>query len=442
MGAMMIKRSRAKGAAMVLLGLLALLPAGALAATFTPGITTGLGYDDNVNLTSQPQGDFFWLVRPTATLEAGRPENRFSARGSAQYEVYQRLSDNTRLRDASLGLDYHLATSPNWSADISNMTSSSYDAVEQTDTGELTRLRSVGGRHDRNVTGFRTTYVAGPQTQVSAGYTLGMNQGTDENSEDSVYHRADLGGTYRFNSDWRGEVRLQADHDDFQRTDDVNKGNVELRMVRTMGALREAWVSVGAGVVRSESEVQVQRDARDYDVNTAKVGYKTELTPQVGLEASAGVSQVKADERYNTAAGKVYPAGNLTLTYRQPRWQLRGYAEYKLAEYDTLGENSGLTVTNRVGASWQWDMAQHWKLSAQADYVHDDFKQNPTFASVTGTGDVDSVRLGSALTYQLARDWKLSLDYRYLIRDAEADQDDRSQNRVLMLLSADWPQRW
>jgi hypothetical protein len=432
----------AMNGAVLLLGLLGLAPAPSPAATFTPGITTGLGYDDNVNLTQQPQGDFFWLVRPTATLEAGRPENRFSARGSADYEVYQRLSDNTRLRDATLGLDYHLATSPQWSADIGNMLSSSYDAVEQNANGELARLRSGGGRQDRNVSTIKTAYALGPQTQVSAGYTLGLNQGTDENNEDSVYHRVDLGGSYRFNSDWRGEIRLDVDRQDFQRTDDAIKGNTEMRMVRMMGPLREAYLSLGMGVVRSESESAQMRDARDYDTNTAKLGYKAELSPQWGLDASAGISQVKADERYNTAAGQIYPAGNVTLTYRQPRWQMRGYAEYKLGEYDTLGENSGLTVTNRVGASWQWDMAQHWKLSAQADYVHDDFKQNPSVAGITGVGDVDSVRLGGALTYQLARDWRLTLDYRYLSRDAEVDADDRSQNRVLMLLSADWPQRW
>lgn len=437
-----MRRSRVIKAALVMAALWGLAPAAGLAATFTPGITTGFGYDDNVNLNSQPQGDFFWLARPTATLEAGRPENRFTARGMAQYEVYQRLSDNTRLRDASLGLDYHLATSPSFSADIGNMTSSSYDAVEQTETGELTRVRTGGGRQDRNVTTVKTTYAIGPQTQVWAGYTLGFNQSTNENSDDSQYHRLDLGGTYRFNADWRGEVRLQGDRDDFQRTDDVHKGNAELRMVRTMGSLREAWVSVGSGVVRSESESSVQRDARDYDVTTAKLGYKAELSPQVGVEVAAGASQVQADERYNTAAGKVYPAGNAALTYRQPRWQIRGYAEYKLAEYDTLGVNSGLTVTSRVGANWLWQMAQRWQLSAQADLVHDDFKQNPTFASVTGVGDVDSVRLGGALAYQLARDWKLALDYRYLTRDAEVDTDDRTQNRVLMLLSADWPQRW
>lgn len=432
----------AAGMAALLLGLAGLVPAWVQAATFTPGVSTGFGYDDNVNLTNKPQSDFFWLARPTATLEAGRPENRFTARGSAQYEVYQRLSDNTRLREANLGLGYHLATSPNFSADIGNMTTSSYDAVEQSEAGELTRLRTGGGRRDRNVTALKTTYAVGPQTQVNAGYTLGVNQGTDEGSEDSVYHRADLGGSYRFGPDWRGEIRLQGDHDDFQRSGDVNKGNAEVRMVRMMGPLREAWVGLSAGAVRSTSDVPAQRDARDYDVNTARLGYKAEVSPELGLDVSAGVSQVKADERYNTAAGKVYPAGNVGLTYRQPRWQLRGYAEYKLAEYDTLGENSGLTVTNRVGASWLWHMAQHWQLSAQADYVHDDFKQTPTFAAVTGVGDVDSVRLGGALAYQLARDWKLSLDYRYLNRDAEIDLDDRSQNRVLMLLSADWPQRW
>ncbi len=430
------------GVAAALLGALMGAPAPLSAATFTPGISLGAGYDDNVGIAQQPRGDFFWLARPKASLEAGRPENRFTALGSLDYAVYQRLSDQTRRENASLGMKYHLATSPKWSMDAENTLSSSYDAVEQTDTGELTRLRAAGGRHDRNVTSVRSQYNLGPQTFVNAGYSLGFNRGNDEQSEDSSYQRVDLGGGYRLNPDWRTELKLEGYRDDFEVSDDLLKGTAEARLARMMGPLREAFLSLGTGVVRSESAVPLKRDARDYDTYTAKLGYKAELSPRLGLEAAAGASQVAADEKYNSAAGKAYPAGNLVVTYKQPRWQLRGYVEYKLAEYDTLGENSGLTVTSRAGGSWLWRMAQHWMLTAQADLVHDDFQQNPAASGVTSSGDVDSVRLGSALSYQLARDWKLSLDYRYLNRDAEINTEDRSQNRVLMLLSADWPQRW
>jgi hypothetical protein len=57
-------------------------------------------------------------------------------------------------------------------------------------------------------------------------------------------------------------------------------------------------------------------------------------------------------------------------------------------------------------------------------------------------GNIDSVRLGAVLSYRIARYWKISLDYRYLSRDTEFHTDDIVQNRIMMVVSAEWPQKW
>lgn len=425
-----------------LMGLMALaLAAPTQAATFTPGISVGAGYDDNVKESKDPKGDFFYLVRPEATLEAGQPDTHFTAQGRAEYVWFHRLHEDNRLQEGYLGLNYHHGFTQNWFMEASNIYSTTYDRVELNEQGALTQLRSGGGRRDRNTTSIRSVTNLGPMSQFWAGYSHSKVYNHDETSEDMTYHKAETGVIYRYNADWRQELRLEGIRDDYEFSDDVNRVNAELRTVRMIGPKRDLFLSLAGGLVRSQSDDPLRKQARDYEMYTAMLGYKEDVTPEWGYDLAVGVSTVDADKRYNAAAGKVYPAASAGFHYQRPLHLFRAYAEYKLGEYDNLGQNSGLTVTQRVGMSHTWDMAQHWKLFLVADYILDDFQQD-TVAGVAAQGNVKSWRLGANLAYQIARYWKVSLDYRYLERETEFNTDDRTQNRVMMLLSTEWPQRW
>lgn len=88
-------------------------------------------------------------------------------------------------------------------------------------------------------------------------------------------------------------------------------------------------------------------------------------------------------------------------------------------------------------------MARHWTFLLFADYIRDDYQQDPEAAETGYTqGIIDTTRIGTRIDWRVLRDATISLDYRFLDRNAENDDDDRQQNRVLLYLDYKWPNRW
>lgn len=414
----------------------------ALGLTVTPSVDVGVGHDDNIKLEKDPKSDFFTFVRPQVTLNAGQADDQLTLQGRADYIWYLHHDTESRLQEGSLSAAWRHAFSQTWFLNLSQSWSTTYDAAVLDEFGALSQVRRGGGRHDLNTTNVRTTTLLGPSSQAFLGATISQMTNSDQTSEDMNYYKAEAGLVYRFAPTWRTEARVDAIRDDFQRTDDVNRLNAEATLVRMFDPTSEAFVGASVGTVRSDSMNDLTRLAKDYDVYSAWAGYKDRITPEFGYDFLAGFTHVEADPLYNNAAGKNYPMAKAGVSYRQPLHVLRAYAEMKLGEYDNLGQNYGLTVTQRVGASWQWDLYQHWMFLAQADYIHDDFQQTKFTQGLLPQGNIDSVRLGAVLSYRIARYWKISLDYRYLSRDTEFHTDDIVQNRIMMVVSAEWPQKW
>jgi hypothetical protein len=308
--------------------------------------------------------------------------------------------------------------------------------------GQLIQVRDDSGRRDRNTTALRLLHQLGPRSNLSGGYTYSISTGTSDSVESAVYHRGELGWQQALGPDYGLGLNADFSHDDFQRSADTNRGGLGLRLARHFGPLAELYLYGRAGTVRSLSEDDALRTARSYDTYTARAGYKSQLTQRLSLDFSLGGTMVDGDRRTNSAAGDVYPTGDLSLNYRGPTWLTRVYANASLGEYEALGQNSGLTDTRRAGVSFSWTPQRHWRFFSSADFVFDDYKQNANAAGTSGVGDVESVRLTALLSRHLSEHWWASLEYVFLNRNAERDQDDREQNRILLTINTEWPVRW
>ncbi len=409
---------------------------------FTPSISVGMGYDDNVRLQRNPRADSFVQVRPAVSLETGRPSNKLILQAKAAMEYYRRLDQFNGFRSGDVSARWNYAPSQRWNFEVANTFSSSYDQAEFFDTGELARVRDDTGRRDRNTTSLRSAYAWGPHSHLDLGYSYSIISNESESQENAVYHTATLGLVQRLATDYRGEVSLSGSHDDYERTVDVERATVDARLVRMFGPTSEGFVGATGSTTRAITDDPARRRARDYDTYGGQVGYKHSFSPRLTAEAVAGWTIVEGESSSNSASGKGYPTGRVSLTYRQQRWRAMAYARASLEESQAQGDNTGLVDRRSAGVMLDMDLAQHWSMQLNADYINDDYKQNPQSAGTVGRGDVDAVRLGGVLNYHLARHWRLSLDYRYLNRDSEDDTDDRSQNRVLFLVTTEYPWRW
>lgn len=412
------------------------------AFTFTPGVTVKLGYDDNVRLRKNPRADWFTTISPNFSIRSGQAGKVLDIQANIDYTQYYRLNEETGLDGGQFNLGFSWEPSPQWRWDFSNRFSSTYDAPEYDERGAVVRIRETGTRQDRNVTRVGFTHEYGEERTIGAAYSLGYNSNTDETQEKSMVHRVKVTAKHRFNPDWRGEMDLGFFHDDYEKSADNNQYRASALMAYLIGPSKEVLLSLNFQEVKADSDDPSVRQARDYQTLNASLGFAHEYSPTFKWEANLGWSRTEGDQRSNQAAGKGFPTGRLRINYTAQRWNLMLYTQADLGEYDVLGENAGLTYSQRAGGSFNYDIAPLWSLSLQADYIRDNYKQDFLSADTTERGDVDSIILGAVLNWRLSRDISLGLDYRYLNRDSTKDNDDREQNRVMLILTAKTPRRW
>lgn len=410
----------------------------AAAGQITPGLSTGVGYDDNIHLQRNKRSDTFIQASPTLRVEMGKPTNRFDALAKADFVHYFDHSDLDSFENGSLAMGWRGEPSRNLSFDIRNYLVSTYDPAQLNQEGQLEQVRETDQRRVSNTLNASAQYAYAPMSYIWSGYSFSFNEVTTTD----YYHKIEGGVAQKMGADYQVMASAGYAYDDFEESPDVQRVTGEGRLNRFMGPLHTAFVSLGAEVVRSRSSNQDVARARDYEIYSATVGLNSKPTRTLEWEVSAGASYVQGDSSENQAAGSVQPLFNARVRYNQQRWRAEAYAQATLREYDYLGEDSGLALSQRVGALARWELARHWGLMVSGDYIRDDYQQDDLGSTTGRQGLTQTYQAAVVLDYQWTKYISFSLDYRYLNIDAADNDDDRSQNRVVLLLNAAWPNRW
>jgi hypothetical protein len=231
-------------------------------------------------------------------------------------------------------------------------------------------------------------------------------------------------------------------YDDYERTEDINRTRGSASLVRMLGPTASAMLTLGYTQVRAETDNPSVRKARDYEVYRAGFGYSDKVSPTFQWNAAVGWSQVDGDRQANDAAGTGYPTFSADMRWTGQRWRFTVNAYKSLGEQEVIGENLGLTLAHGGGMSFSYDLAKRWRITADASYVHNDYKQDPSLAGLQPGEDTDSFIGSLILTWRLTRRATLAFNYRHLTRDSQNDDDDRTQNRLFLVLTFENPYRW
>lgn len=409
----------------------------------TPGVTVGVGYDDNVRLQSPPKSDFFGLVRPSLSLDAGNRANRLTAVGSLDYAHYFKLSEYTRIESGRANVRYHKEFSGATAVDVYNNYTTTYDPADLSETGELVRVSSTQERRTHNTTGVAIQHALDPISRLGAGYQFGYSNSSDELDEEVYMQSGYFSWLQALNPHHHAQLVLKGKYDKWEVSPDIEEGSAEGTWFWLPDLRKTASFTAGASSLRAKDNDAQVNQARDYDLYWASVGFDHRFSPSFQWMVGLGWSYVNGDPGANTAAGSGYPTAQARIIYHGELWDLELYGRSSLDEYDAVGENSGLTKTQAVGLRWRRALAIHWNLTLYADYIRDDYQQDPRQARTSqNRGVADTSRLGTLLTWDIQRDVTLGLDYRFLDRNAENDDDDRQQNRVLLYVDYRWPMLW
>lgn len=411
---------------------------------FTPNVTAGVGYDDNVRQQKDRKGDAFVTARPGATLEAGKPTNQLTIAGSAEFNQYNRLHDYDGFQSGDLTARWRYLPSQVWAFELFDSYSSSYDLADLNDTGGLNQVRQFSGRHDRNIVGTRLTHILGPGgSQITGGYSYSATRNENPDAEDSSEQKADLGLAWRFAPKYRFDLNLSGTYTDYARTPDVEQGTVDVRLARIFTPRDEIWLGVVTTTSHTLSDNSSISTSRDYKSYTARVGFKKSFSPSLDMDGWVGATYVDGDEATNQSAGQTSPTGQLALTYRQKIWLLRLTAMSSMDENQDPSRNTGLTNRKQVGLAYDITLTQRWRYNIGVDWGRDDYEQNSILAGAAANqGYAEYWRLYSTLSYQITKHWSVRLDYRYLTRYYENDADNIEQNRIVLLFDYQLPFRW
>ncbi len=426
------------------LALLAMPAAGpVVAAIITPGVTTGVGYDDNVRLRKTPQSDFFAFITPRLDITAGPPDNELQANFGLSYSHYLKLTEYTRIESGYARLQYHHEFSKVTWFEVFDNYSTTYDPVEVTDTGGLIRVTDTEIRRTINTIGTRFQHNYDPFSHIMGEYFFLYRNGSGDTDNEVYANQVQLGWLHALNPQHHLGLVFTGRHDDWETSPNITEEKADATYYWLPDRRKTFYATVGGKIVRADDDNAAVRTARDYDIITAGLGYSHRYSPRLEWNIGAGWSHVEGDAATNAAAGSGFPVFNASITYRGQVWEIEGHAKATLDEYDFVGDNTGLTRTQSVGGYWRWYMARHWTFLLYADYIRDDYQQDPTTSGTDYTqGVIDTTRFGTRVDWRIVKDATISLDYRFLDRNAENDKDDRQQNRILLYLDYRWPNRW
>lgn len=417
-------------------------PYAARAALITPYMTVTGGWSDNVRVTRVARSDFFTKIGVGINGEWKWPGHTLLLRTGVQYAQYLELDDLDGFDSANVGVNYQYSPSPRWQFLVGDTYISTFDKPELSDTGELVTVRSGTGRVDRNTLTLKAIHRYSPTNSVDVGYINTYTTGEDESQETTRYNQVAANWIHRLTYEWEVAAGVSGTRTEYEISPNEDRGRAYTRLTRLVGPSMRTYGQLSYAINRSSSDQQVDADSRNYEMFSFEAGISQDVNPKLSWQAGAGWSMVSGSSQYNNAADKGFPLLNASVTYKGQKWYLTGYATADLGQFDYLGDNSGLTVSHRVGVSFGYNVTKLQNLTLSADYVRNDYQENPIDNVNSQHGIVNSYRFLARYTWQLHRRWRLSLEYSFLNRDAEVDDDDRQQNQVLLILYTDYPFRW
>ncbi|MCF8097670.1 MAG: outer membrane beta-barrel protein, partial [Desulfarculaceae bacterium] len=419
------------------------LPATARPAIISPYVTLTGGWSDNVRLTRVPRSDFFLKAGLGINGQWKWPGHELLVRAGAQYAKYLDLTDLDGFDSANLGFNYQYTPSPRWQFMVSDTYTSTFDKPELSDTGELVTVRDTTGRVDRNTFSLKAKHKYSSTGSVEVMYTNTFTRGENEDQEDTDFNQAAINWNHHLTYQWELGMGVSGTRTNYQISPDEERGRAYARLTRLMGPSMRTYGQLSYAINRATDEDdQLTDDSRNYETLSFEAGISQDVSRRLSWSFGAGWSMVNGNDQYNNAADKGFPLLNASVTYRGPRWNLTGYATADLGQFDYLGDNSGLAVSHRAGVTYGYRFTKFQNLNLTAEYVRNDYQESPIENLNSQQGIVNSYRFLARYTWQVHRHWRLSLEYSYLNRDAEVDDDDRQQNQVLLILYTDYPFRW
>ncbi len=382
--------------------------------SFSPHLTTGVGYTDNVYLdSSDEEYDFITFVKPGVDLNLSGRNGALGISYNPIYIAYTRQPENNFWS--------HSAILDGW-AEIARGTrlvvNSSFLRTEDPISDTDTTVRQGRESYYTNTATIGMVNSFGAEDLVELEYVYYILKNEDETVEDSSYHEPSAMMTYWFSPN-RYAVEMEGHYtlSDFDVAEDFEELETRFRFTKRFGRHFDGYVEYG------HEYTDFHNEDEDYRVYSPIVGFTWSEQADTRFEASFGYfyrdNEVSEDDD-----GIV---GSVDMAYD---WvtgssiSFNGSVGYDRSYFGA--ENLGFNPYYEVGGSITHLLGRRFTGSLVAEYRRNLYiDEDPDREDAIWRAEV-------GLAYQALPWLSFNLDYLYRQLDSNINTNDYTENRGMI----------
>lgn len=388
---------------------------------WTPAISVGELYDDNINLDSvNEQADWITTISPAISLNLiSEGDNNILLRYSPTWVRYQKKTeDNTVRHSGALTINQNLTS--RLSFDLTDTLTRSEEPIEETEG--IYGVRESRNIYLRNSAGAGIQYIFGPENIIAVGYDYSLLRNDDITlmNQDAYYPSAGLTCWLSVNNGievtYRGTlIEYSWDGGEVAR-DSISGDTAGIRYILRSSARTTTFIGY-------TYNSRYTGDIKDYDIHDGNIGVEHLFSRNVSLSLSGGYFLLK-DQVFGDDNGYSYDI-SLIRDFNRGNFSIGGSGGWREGYLDAE----------------QRDFIKYYAMDSSFDFQVLERLNNYCGLSYRQEKD-DTERVTK--DYRANYGWRLSflrwfsisLDYSYLKRDDEIDTEDYNDNRIMMTLTA------
>jgi hypothetical protein len=388
---------------------------------FTPSISIGELYDDNIDLTETNQrADWITTLSPGINLNLVSEKNNFSLNYSPSIVRYKNEDHNNTIRHSG-ALIFNENFTNHFSVSLGDTLTRSEDPIEQTQgIYGLRRTRSIYIRNN-STAGIR--YLFGPENILNLNLNYSLLNNKDVALEDNNDLNPSVDMTYWFNVNNGVELNYQYtqikySRDDNGITSDNLSGNTSsIKYQYRFNSHTTAFLSYTLNTREFENQIN------NYDIHNGYIGLTQSFSTQSNFSLSGGYFKLKNkvgsdDNGYSFALTwtKSFEKGSLSLG-GSGGWR-EGFLE---------AERQGLLKYWSSTTSFEYQIYQRLINHVSLSYMNEKDEQDNKYS-------LYSVSYG--LRTSFLQWYSLAIDYFRSTRKDDIKINSYNDNRVMLTLSA------
>jgi hypothetical protein len=397
----------------------------------TPSISLQEEYNDNLFLdNTDRQSDYITTVSPGVGLKFSSEQTNLGFRYSPTFVYYAKTDLDTEVRH-SAALDFTQDLSDRLQFQVIDTFLRSEQPIEPIESfvGE-TSVRRDRQPYWRNRGETALHYSFGPEDKVSMGYRQEDLRNRADDVDDGRIRTPFLRLTYWF--DLRNGMELDYAYTkaSFWREDASVAGDDYTGHASGGRYIRRFSPHTSGSLGYTYTTRRFDGVTEDYDVHNGSVGLDHRFSPDLSLSATVGYFVHQREGSEDTDG----PSYNLSLVKRfdRGRFTLGGSGGWR-EEY-LEAEARGFVRYWGIDSSVEYQISERLKGYVNGSYVlSKDDEENR---------DWKTWRAGGGLSWPLLRWLSVSLDYTRTQRIDDLEEDEFTENRVMLTLTAATLYRW